>query len=121
MEGSGGEWSGVEWSGVEWSGVESSGGGGGGVERNGVVSSLGRRPRPRGACGRRAQRWTAGWRLLLLDSMDGVPHDLDGHGHIGEAQLAWLAAQLDESAAHAELDHRRGPLVTLNSASDFLP
>jgi len=52
--------------------------------------------------GYRALRVAPGWRLLLLDSMDGVPHDLDGHGHIGEAQLAWLAAQLDESAAASE-------------------
>ena len=52
--------------------------------------------------GYRAVQPAAGWRLLLLDSMDGVAHDRDGHGHIGEAQLAWLAAQLDESAAASE-------------------
>ena len=34
------------------------------------------------------------WRLLLLDSMDGVDRDLDGHGRVGGAQLGWLEAQL---------------------------
>ena len=43
--------------------------------------------------GYRALRVALGWRLLLLDSMDGVVHDTDGHGHIGEAQLAWLALE----------------------------
>ena len=52
--------------------------------------------------GYRAVRVAPGWRLLLLDSMDGVPRDEDGHGHIGAAQLAWLAVQLDESAAASE-------------------
>ena len=41
-------------------------------------------------------RVAPGWRLLLLDSMDGVARDEDGHGHIGAEQLAWLVAQLDE-------------------------
>ena len=50
----------------------------------------------------RALRVVPGWRLLLLDSMDGVAHDKDGHGHIGEAQLAWLASQLEQSAAASE-------------------
>ena len=31
----------------------------------------------------------------------GVAHDVDGHGHIGEAQLAWLAAQLDDAVTSA--------------------
>ena len=52
--------------------------------------------------GYRAVRVAPGWRLLLLDSMDGVAHDKDGHGHIGEAQLAWLAVQLEQSAAASE-------------------
>ena len=52
--------------------------------------------------GYRAVRVAPGWRLLLLDSMDGVDHDKDGHGHIGEAQLAWLALQLEQSAAASE-------------------
>jgi len=52
--------------------------------------------------GYRAVRVAPGWRLLLLDSMDGVARDEDGHGHIGAVQLAWLAAQLDESAAASE-------------------
>lgn len=34
------------------------------------------------------------WKLLLLDSMDSIPVDRDGHGHIGHAQLAWLDSQL---------------------------
>lgn len=50
----------------------------------------------------RALRVVPGWRLLLLDSMDGVVHDKDGHGHIGEAQLAWLAEQLEQSATISE-------------------
>ena len=35
------------------------------------------------------------WRLLLLNSMDGIARDQDGHGHIGRAQLGWLTAELD--------------------------
>ena len=50
----------------------------------------------------RAVRVARGWRLLLLDSMDGVAHDVDGHGHIGDAQLTWLDAQLHAAAAAAE-------------------
>jgi 3',5'-cyclic AMP phosphodiesterase CpdA len=34
------------------------------------------------------------WRLLLLDSMDGVTRDVDGHGHISASQLAWLDLEL---------------------------
>lgn len=34
------------------------------------------------------------WKLLLLDTMDEVNVDRDGHGHIGKEQLAWLDAQL---------------------------
>ena len=41
----------------------------------------------------------AAWRVLLLDSMDGVTTDEDGHGSIGAEQLAWLDTQLQ--AAHA--------------------
>ena len=54
------------------------------------------------AVGYRAVRLAPGWRLLLLDGMDDVPHDADGHGHMGEAQLAWLSRELDESAAESE-------------------
>jgi len=43
-----------------------------------------------------------GWRLLLLDATDGLSADVDGHGHIGRAQLEWLQAELDESAAAKE-------------------
>ena len=39
------------------------------------------------------------WRLLLLNSMDGIQFDQDGHGHIGRAQLDWLTAEL-EAAQH---------------------
>ncbi|KAL1510862.1 hypothetical protein AB1Y20_005694 [Prymnesium parvum] len=35
-----------------------------------------------------------GWSVLLLNSMDGVDEDVDGHGHVGRAQLEWLEAQL---------------------------
>ena len=52
--------------------------------------------------GYRALQVARGWRLLLLDSMDGVAYDKDGHGHIGEAQLAWLASQLEQSATASE-------------------
>ena len=34
------------------------------------------------------------WRVLLLDSMDGVTTDEDGHGYIGASQLGWLDTQL---------------------------
>ena len=54
------------------------------------------------AVGYRAVRVAPGWRLLLLDAMDGVPHDADGHGHVGEVQLAWLSRELDESAAKSQ-------------------
>ena len=54
------------------------------------------------AVGYRAVQVAPGWRLLLLDGMDGVPHDADGHGHVGEAQLAWLSRELDESAAKSQ-------------------
>jgi len=43
-----------------------------------------------------------GWRLLLLDTMDGLSRDTDGHGHIGQTQLQWLQAQLRDSAEAAE-------------------
>jgi len=38
-----------------------------------------------------------GWRILLLDSQDGLLEDSDGHGHIGPVQLSWLRAELEES------------------------
>ena len=37
------------------------------------------------------------WRLLLLDSTDGVPMDRDGHGHIGPLQLRWIERQLRDA------------------------
>ena len=37
---------------------------------------------------------SASWRVLLLDSTDGVATDADGHGAIGAAQLAWLEESL---------------------------
>ena len=39
------------------------------------------------------------WRLLLLDSVDGIDADRDGHGHIGATQLAWLDSELKAAAA----------------------
>ena len=39
------------------------------------------------------------WRLLLLNSMDGILYDRDGHGHIGSAQLRWLEGEL-QAASH---------------------
>jgi hypothetical protein len=44
----------------------------------------------------------SGWRLLLLDFLDGQTSDTDGHGHVGEAQLRWLDRQLAESEALGE-------------------
>ena len=44
----------------------------------------------------------AGWRLLLLDSMDGLTSDSDGHGHIGPAQLRWMGVQLTAAAEAGE-------------------
>ena len=44
----------------------------------------------------------SGWRLLLLDSMDGMASDSDGHGHIGSTQLRWMATQLSAAATHGE-------------------
>ena len=44
----------------------------------------------------------AGWRLLLLDSMDGLTSDSDGHGHIGPAQLRWMGVQLAAAADAGE-------------------
>lgn len=46
------------------------------------------------------------WRLLLLDSMDGVDRDVDGHGHIGPGQVQWLDEQLqaaERARAHVVL------------------
>lgn len=43
-----------------------------------------------------------GWRMLLLDTMDGLSHDSDGHGHVGQTQLQWLQAQLRDAAEAAE-------------------
>jgi len=37
------------------------------------------------------------WRILLMDGSDGVKFDTDGHGHVGEEQLAWLRRELDDS------------------------
>ena len=44
----------------------------------------------------------ARWRLLVLDAMDGVQVDRDGHGHVGIVQLHWLEGQLRYASAHAE-------------------
>jgi 3',5'-cyclic AMP phosphodiesterase CpdA len=44
----------------------------------------------------------AGWRLLMLDSMDSLPSDTDGHGHIGQAQLRWMQLQLAAAADAGE-------------------
>ena len=44
----------------------------------------------------------AGWRLLLLDSMDGLTSDSDGHGHIGPSQLRWMGVQLAAAADAGE-------------------
>ena len=43
------------------------------------------------------------WRVLLLDATDGIMSDVDGHGHIGEAQLGWLEARLQA----AEQQHQK--------------
>ena len=40
---------------------------------------------------------SASWRVLLLDSTDGVATDADGHGAIGAAQLAWLEGSLQSA------------------------
>ena len=37
------------------------------------------------------------WKVLLLDSTDGVQTDRDGHGHIGRVQLSWLEAELQSA------------------------
>ena len=37
------------------------------------------------------------WRVLLLDAVDGLRIDIDGHGYIGSDQLRWLEAQLEET------------------------
>ena len=42
------------------------------------------------------------WRLLLLNSMDGIARDQDGHGHIGRAQLDWLTAELEAAQQAAQ-------------------
>jgi len=46
------------------------------------------------------------WRLLLLDSTDGIDKDRDGHGHIGPRQLRWIEAELEAA-------HGRGQKVVL--------
>lgn len=37
------------------------------------------------------------WRVLLLDAVDGLRIDTDGHGFVGREQLKWLAGQLEET------------------------
>jgi 3',5'-cyclic AMP phosphodiesterase CpdA len=43
-----------------------------------------------------------GWRILLLDTASAVHFDTDGHGLVDAAQLGWLQAELDASAAGGE-------------------
>ena len=38
----------------------------------------------------------------MLDSMDSLPSDTDGHGHIGQAQLRWMQLQLAAAADAGE-------------------
>ncbi|KAL1523866.1 hypothetical protein AB1Y20_018785 [Prymnesium parvum] len=54
------------------------------------------------SCNFRTLHPAEGWTMLLLDATDGLETDTNGHGHIGEAQLAWLDKELQSSAARQE-------------------
>lgn len=54
-------------------------------------------PSPAGGANYRSILAARGWRLLLLDSTDGLHTDV-GHGHVGAAQLSWLESELTRSA-----------------------